>query len=86
VFITIVAHAAEGLIGREFTGSDGWSGSDETQWALLYTAGWIAVAVALLVFDWRFWRARTPSDSAAVHSRSMESSQDARRDYAESPT
>jgi membrane protease YdiL (CAAX protease family) len=59
VFITIVAHAAEGLIGRELTGSDGWSGSDETQWVLLYTAGWWAVAIVLLVFDWQFWRGRT---------------------------
>jgi uncharacterized protein len=68
VFITILAHAAEGLIPREFLGSDGWSGSDETQWAVLYTAGWCAVAIVLVVFDWQFWRRRTPSDSGAVRS------------------
>jgi uncharacterized protein len=64
VLITIVAHAAEGLIGRELTGSDGWSGSDETNWELLYTAGWCAVAIVLLVFDWQFWRRRIPPASS----------------------
>ena len=67
VLITIVAHAAEGLIPREFLGSDGWAGSDETQWALLYTTGWCAVAILLLVSDWQFWRTRLPSDSPAIH-------------------
>jgi uncharacterized protein len=68
VFITIVAHAAEGLIGRELIGDDGWSGSDETHWVWLYTAGWCAVALALLVFDWKFWRTLIPSASPAVRS------------------
>jgi membrane protease YdiL (CAAX protease family) len=67
VFITIVAHAAEGLIGRKLIGDDGWSGSDETHWVLLYTAGWCAVAIVLLAFDWQFWRTRTPSSSGAVY-------------------
>jgi membrane protease YdiL (CAAX protease family) len=74
VFITILAHAAEGLIGRELTGSDGWSGSDETHWVLLYTAAWCALAVVLLAFDWQFWRTRTPSDSRAVHRQPVVSS------------
>lgn len=74
VFITILAHAAEGLIPREFLGSDGWSGSDETQWALLYTAGWCAVAIVLLVFDWQFWRRPTPPDSRAVRGEPVASS------------
>jgi CAAX protease family protein len=68
VFITIVAHATEGLIGRELTGDDGWTGADETHWILLYTAGWCAVALALLVFDWKLWRTRLPSASPAVRS------------------
>jgi membrane protease YdiL (CAAX protease family) len=71
VFITILAHAAEGLIGRELTGLEGWSGSDETRWVLLYTAAWCALAIVLLAFDWQFWRIRTPSDSAAVHSQAV---------------
>jgi uncharacterized protein len=73
VFITILSHAAEGLIGREFTGSDGWSGSDETHWELLYTTGWCAVAIVLLAFDWQFWRRRTSPDSSAVRSQSARS-------------
>jgi uncharacterized protein len=77
VFITIVAHAAEGLIPREFLGSDGWTGSDETQWASLYTAGWCAVAIVLLAFDWQFWRRRTPSDSRAVRSQPVAGSSSA---------
>lgn len=59
VFITILAHAAEGTIGRELTGgTGGWSGADETQWTVLYTVGWCAVAIAVLIFDRRLWRAR----------------------------
>jgi membrane protease YdiL (CAAX protease family) len=67
VFITILAHAAEGLIGRELIGSEGWSGSDETHWVVLYTAAWCALAIVLLAFDWQFWRTRTPSTSGAVY-------------------
>jgi len=76
VFITIVAHAAEGLIGRMLIGDDGWSGSDETHWVLLYTAAWCALAIVLLVFDWQFWRTRTPSTSGAVHRQPVVSSPD----------
>jgi membrane protease YdiL (CAAX protease family) len=56
VFITVLAHAAEGTIGREFTGTDGFVGAAESRWILLYTAGWCAVAIGLLVFDREFWR------------------------------
>ena len=59
VFITILAHAAEGTVGREFTGTNGFAGPDKSHWVLLYTAGWCVVAVALLVFDRQFWRARS---------------------------
>jgi hypothetical protein len=58
VLITIVAHAAEGTIGRDLIGTDGWSGADETHFTLIYTAAWCAVAVALLVLDWQMWRTR----------------------------
>jgi len=67
VFITILAHAAEGLMARQLIGDDGWSGSDESHWVWLYTAAWCAVAIVLLVFDWQFWRTRLPSTSGAVH-------------------
>jgi membrane protease YdiL (CAAX protease family) len=61
VLITIVAHASEGVIVREFVGTDGWSGADETQFAVIYTAAWCAVAIALLVFDRQMWRTREAS-------------------------
>ena len=73
VFITIVAHATEGLIGRELTGDDGWTGTDETHWVLLYTAGWCAVALALLAFDWKLWRTRLTSSSPAIHGQPVSS-------------
>jgi len=76
VFITILAHAAEGLIGRELIGSDGWSGSDETHWVWLYTAAWCALAIVLLAFDWQFWRTHTPSTSGAVYSQPVASIDD----------
>jgi uncharacterized protein len=63
VFITIVAHAAEGTIGREYTETGAWSGADETNWYLLYTAAWCAVAIGLLVFDRKLWRARSGSSA-----------------------
>jgi hypothetical protein len=85
VFITILAHAAEGLIGRKLIGDEGWSGSDETHWVWLYTAAWCALAIVLLVFDWQFWRSRTPSTSRAVHSRPVVSDPErARSEQAES--
>jgi uncharacterized protein len=67
VFITIIAHATEGLITRELLGDDGWTGTDETNFALLYTAGWCTVALALLIFDWKLWRTRLPSSSPAIY-------------------
>jgi uncharacterized protein len=65
VFITILAHATEGLISREFIGTDGFVRGDETNWVLLYTAGWCAVAIGLLVFDRKLWRDRAPAPARA---------------------
>ncbi len=59
VLITILAHAAEGTVGREFTGTNGFAGPDKSHWIVLYTAGWCVVAVVLLVFDRQFWRGRS---------------------------
>jgi membrane protease YdiL (CAAX protease family) len=71
VVITIVAHAAEGVIGRELTRTDGgFAGGDETTWIWLYTAGWCAVAICVVVFDWQTWRSRNhelaPMDDASL--------------------
>ena len=60
VLITIVAHAAEGVVGRELTRTDGgFAGGDETTWIWLYTAGWCAVAICLVVSDRQTWRSRS---------------------------
>lgn len=56
VFMTIVAHAAEGLIAAAFVGKDGFTGAGETRFAVLYTAGWCVVAIVLVVFDRKMWR------------------------------
>lgn len=58
VFITLVAHAAEGTITGELIGPDGFVGTNETRFAVLYTAGWCIVAATLLVFDRQMWRGR----------------------------
>jgi uncharacterized protein len=61
VFMTIVAHAAEGTITGELVGKDGFVGSYETRFAVLYTCGWCVVVLALLVLDRPAWRRRQSS-------------------------
>ena len=56
VFMTVVAHAAEGTITLSALG---FVGADDSRVPSLYTAAWCAVAVGLLVFDWQFWQGRT---------------------------
>jgi uncharacterized protein len=56
VLITIVAHAADGLVGRSLT-DDGFAGVDERNFNLLYSAAWCIVALSLLALDWKLWRA-----------------------------
>jgi hypothetical protein len=57
VLITIVAHAAEGSIkiGQFHT-----SGAAEERANLLYAVVWSAVAIGLIVLDWRFWQRTSP--------------------------
>jgi membrane protease YdiL (CAAX protease family) len=61
VFMTIVAHATEGTISGELMGDDGFMGTHDTRFAVLYTCGWCIVAVALLVLDQPAWRTRQSS-------------------------
>jgi membrane protease YdiL (CAAX protease family) len=70
VLITIIAHASEGVIVREFVGTDGWSGADETQYAVIYTVAWCVIAIALLVFDRQMWRSRS-SATPTIHDRTV---------------
>jgi membrane protease YdiL (CAAX protease family) len=67
VFITIVAHAADGVVGRELIGDHGWGGSNEARFSLLYTGGWCVVAVVLLLADRRMWWTRPASATPTDH-------------------
>jgi uncharacterized protein len=62
-FMTLVTHAAEGTITL---GALGFVAADQSRVTALYTAAWCAVAIGLLVFDWRFWRGRSRSPRPAV--------------------
>ena len=55
VFITIVAHAADGLIGAKLLADGGFHGNGADRFEVLYCAGWLLVAVVLLLADRRMW-------------------------------
>ena len=57
VLITIVAHAAEGSVNL---GEFYPSGTAEERANLLYAVVWSAVAIGLIVLDWRFWQRTAP--------------------------
>jgi membrane protease YdiL (CAAX protease family) len=56
VLITVLAHGAEGAVRL---GAFGFLGADATRLPWLYTAGWCAVAIGLLIGDSAFWLGRT---------------------------
>jgi membrane protease YdiL (CAAX protease family) len=54
VFITVVAHAADGLVGAKLLADDGgFHGSNADRFLALYSAAWLIVAVVLVVADRR---------------------------------
>jgi membrane protease YdiL (CAAX protease family) len=58
VLMTIVAHATEGIIEP----SEFWAaGAAAAQGGVIYDVVWCAVALGLVVFDWRFWRGLAPA-------------------------
>lgn len=63
VFMTLVAHAAEGTITL---GGLGFVAADESRVTWLYAAAWCAVAIGLLVFDRRFWLAGSSAPRPAL--------------------
>jgi uncharacterized protein len=60
VLMTIVSHAAQGTI----TIGGFWSlGADFARANLLTGVVWVAVAIGLVVFDWKAWRGPAPSEA-----------------------
>jgi hypothetical protein len=55
VFMTIVAHAADGLIGAKLLADGGFHGTAAGRFEILYCAGWLVVTVVLLLVDRRRW-------------------------------
>jgi CAAX protease family protein len=55
VLITVFAHAVEGTVAPQLSGTSGFTGADESRWTLLYAAGWMLIAVALVTFDRSTW-------------------------------
>lgn len=53
--LATVAHATEGTLAPKFAGSNGFTGADLTRWTLFYTAGWLLIAAAVLIFDRQTW-------------------------------
>jgi hypothetical protein len=51
VLLVVVAHSVEGSIQAEI----GW----------IYMGVWLAVAISLVVFNWKAWRAPAPADATA---------------------
>lgn len=60
VLMTLVAHAAEGSIN---TGEFWAGGAAEDRMSWLYALVWSAVAVGLVVVDWRRWRRSAPEQA-----------------------
>jgi membrane protease YdiL (CAAX protease family) len=57
VLMTLIAHATEGSI--QFGAF--WTAGAAGRIILVYAAMWCAVAIGLVLFDWRFWRGPSPS-------------------------
>jgi uncharacterized protein len=54
VLLVVVAHSVEGSIQAEI----GW----------IYMCVWLAVAIGLVVFDWKAWRGPAPAPATTVFS------------------
>src|SRR5215217_3945341 len=65
VLMTLIAHAAQGTI----TIGGLWSlGADFARANLLTGFVWLAVAIGLVVFDWKAWRGPAPAEATTVPS------------------
>ncbi len=62
VLMTLVMHVTEGTIHP----SELWSvGSASASAQAIYAVVWFAVAIGLVIFDWKFWRGPAPSGATA---------------------
>jgi len=64
--IPLIAHGAEGTIGR-----DQWTGADDFRRAGIYLALWSLVVIGLLVFDRRFWTVKPVGERRAGKDRAL---------------
>ena len=55
VFITIVAHAADGIVGEQLLKDGGFHDAGMRRFILLYSAAWLIVAAVLVLTDRRRW-------------------------------
>ena len=66
VLMSLVAHAAEGILQYE---SLGFAGADASRVAYLYSATWCAVAVCVVILDRAAWRSHGWSNAGSVSPR-----------------
>jgi uncharacterized protein len=63
VLITLVSHSAQGTIQ---TGAPWSTSADVAQAILVYGIVAIAVAIGLVIFDWKSWRGPAPAEATTV--------------------
>src|SRR5215210_3163288 len=59
VFMILIMHAAEGTLG--LVGGAVFAGAALAQLAWVGVAVWFVVAIGLVIFDWKSWRAPAPA-------------------------
>jgi uncharacterized protein len=62
VLMTLIAHATEGSIQVGAL----WPAGAAARIVLVYASVWCVVAIALVVFDWRFWRDPAPAPATVL--------------------
>jgi hypothetical protein len=55
VFMTMVAHAADGIVGEKLLADGGFHGAAQPRFALLYSAAWVLIAAVVVLSDRRRW-------------------------------
>jgi membrane protease YdiL (CAAX protease family) len=63
VLLTLMLHTADGLIQIERLG---FVGADAERIVWLYSGLWCAMAIGVVIFDWKTWQSRRPVMPASV--------------------